>query len=502
MKYERFEMSLIVPFWYNPSFYEKIGTDEDSGGKAYFQRKAIRSNRLNEQNEDIWKDEEQGVVRCLELQPKYRKKLGLHVKENWTYQMKNRDDIPFKISKVNGWFFKKGEGYLTLRVRADGLDERHILDLRAALSDVKADKTICYTVKSGRDKTEQDETRKMDFSLKGLIRKFIGILEQIEAEPQIGTSLKAMTLSYGIVEELDPEISGIYFEKLRLNADGSSQVAQKIDSSFLYQVEKYPYINWVVSKESLTAIADMQQALDIAEKNGKFLRENLGPAIFRDYLMVYLYYMSLNARTVQLEKQSLEAANDMCVYPAMRTIRHLQQQLVMLTNQIHINTLFYRYLCTTVWKIPERLERLEENSEDDVFISYRRKYGGYPARLLYDKLKQSGCKIFYDYKSMRAGDFTVQLAKAMKKGMYVIAVLTPGCMEEEGEGENYMLKELRRAMDPDNHIKVINVFVDGFSFPVELPKGLEKMDIQHGIYMDAENIDSALERVADVVRRG
>lgn len=497
MIYERFEMSLIVPFRYNPSFYEKLGAEWDDGGEPYFQRKAIRSNRLNEQNEDMWKDEEQGLVRCLELQPKYRKNLGLHVKENWTYRLENREDIPFKLSKVNGWFFKRGEGYLILHVRADGLDEKQILDLRAILSDVKAEKKICYTVKTGRDKTE-----KKNFTVKELIRNLLGIFGQIEAEAQKDPFLKAMTLAYGIVEELDPETSGIYFEKLRLNADGSSQVAQKIDSSFLYRVEKYPYINWVVSNESLVGIADLRQALDISEKNGKFLKENLGPAIFRDYLMVYLYYMSLNSRTAQLEKQSREAANDMCVYPAMRTIRHLQQHLVMITNQIHINTLFYKYLCTTVWKIPERLERLEENSEDDVFISYRRKYGGYPARLVYDKLKQSGCKVFYDYKSMRAGDFNVQLVKAMKSGMYVIAVLTPGCLEEESEGENYMLKELRRAMDPDNQIRVINVFVDGFSFPAELPQGLEKMDTQHGIYMDAENLDSALERVADVVRRG
>ena len=257
----------------------------------------------------------------------------------------------------------------------------------------------------------------------------------------------------------------------------------------------------MVSKESLVGIADMRYALDIAEKNGRFLRENLGSSIFQDYLMVYLYYISLNARTIQWEKQSREASNDMCVYSAMRTIRRLQQ-LVMLTNKIHINTLFYRYLCTTVWNLLERFECLEETSEDDVFISYRRKYGGCPARLIYDRLKQSGCKVFFDYKSMRAGDFNVQLAKAMKSGMYVIAVLTPGCMEEEGGGENYMLKELRWAMNPDNHIRVINVLVDGFSFPAEPPKGLENMDAQHGIYMDAENLDSALERVVEVVRRG
>src|SRR5699024_6704130 len=107
-------------------------------------------------------------------------------------------------------------------------------------SDVKAEKKICYTVKTGRDQTDE-----MNFTVKDLIRNFLGALGQIEVEVQKRTFLKARSLCYGIVEELNPETSGTYFEKLRLNADGSSLVSRKIDSSFLYQVEKYPYINWV-----------------------------------------------------------------------------------------------------------------------------------------------------------------------------------------------------------------------------------------------------------------
>lgn len=229
MIYERFEMPLIVPFWFNPSFYKKIGIRGDAGGKQYFQRKVIRSNRLNEQNEDIWKDEEQGLVRCLELQPKHRKTLGLYAKESWTYRMENRYDIPFKISNVNGWFFKRGEGFLTLRVRADGLDEKHILDFCAILSDIKAEEKLCYILKTGRDQTDE-----MNFTVKDLIRNFFGVLGQIEVETQKRTFLQAMSLCYGIAEELDSETSGIHFENLRLNADRSSSISRKIDSSFLY----------------------------------------------------------------------------------------------------------------------------------------------------------------------------------------------------------------------------------------------------------------------------
>ena len=500
MKFERLEMSLIIPFRYNALCYEKIGTDEDNIGTEHFRRKLIRSDRLNEQNKNLWKDEDRGFIRCLELLQKSRKILGLHANENCIYLLKNKngENIPFKITKVRGWFFKSGNGYLTLHVTANELDENQVLDLRFILSDVKAEGKIRYEVK------KLDKVDDVTVSVKKFIRNFFGILGEIMKEGCKKPPLKAMTLVYGIVEELDTETSGIYFEKLRLNADVSSQVTHKIDSSFLYQLEKYPYINWIVSAESLCGIADMRQACEISEKNGDFLREGLGPAVFRDYLMVYLYYISLNSHVDELEKQSREAANDMCVYPSMRKIHYLQRQLVMLTNQMHINTLFYRYLCTTVWDIAGRLEQLTETSENDVFISYRRKYGGYPARLIFDKLKQSGCKVFYDYKSMRAGDFNVQLVKAMKRGMYVIAVLTPGCLEEDTVGgkENYMLKELRRAMEPENEIRVINVFVDDFSFPKQLPHGLEGIDTQHGIYMDAENLESALEKIAEVVRRG
>ena len=499
MMHERFEMALIIPFLYNSSFYEKIGVKKYAGEVQYFQRKSIRSNRLNEQNENLWKNEEHGLVRCLELLQGYRKNLSLHNNENCTYYLENKKNILFKISKVKGWFFKGGEGYLTLDIRAVNMDEKNVLDLRAMLSDIKAKKRICYMIKTGKDETDEKI-----FTIKEVLQNFLGMIKQMEPKVQKENSLKALTLSYGIVEELNPATSGIYFEKLRLNADGSSRISAKIDSNFLYQLEKYPYINWVVSEESIAGTADMRQALEIADKNGDFLRKSLGPAIFRDYLMVYLYYINLNTRTAELEKQSREAANNICVYPAMRTIRHLQQQLVMLTNQIHINTLFYRYLCTNVWNLPERLGRLEETSENDVFISYRRKYGGYPARLIYNKLKESGCKVFYDYKSMRMGDFNIQLKKAMKNGMYVVAVLTPGCLGEDalGEQENYMRKELRYAMEPCNEIRVLNVFVDGFSFPKQLPEGLENMDAQHGIYMDAENLDSALERIVEIVKRG
>lgn len=57
MMYERFEMSLIVSFRYNQSFYEKIGAEEGAGGEPYFQRKAIWSDCLNEQKRYISQSE-------------------------------------------------------------------------------------------------------------------------------------------------------------------------------------------------------------------------------------------------------------------------------------------------------------------------------------------------------------------------------------------------------------------------------------------------------------
>lgn len=65
----------------------------------------------------MWQNEGHGLVRCLELQPKYGTDSGIYVRETCKYHLKNRADISFKISKIRGWFFKGGDGYLTLHIR-------------------------------------------------------------------------------------------------------------------------------------------------------------------------------------------------------------------------------------------------------------------------------------------------------------------------------------------------------------------------------------------------
>lgn len=101
------------------------------------------------------------------------------------------------------------------KIRVDSLDEKQVLDFRAILTDVQAEQnTICYTIKTkNRNGAGWDDIDERQFSIKELIRKFLGILGKIDAQAQKTTFSKAMNLSYGTVKELDPEMSDIHFEK-------------------------------------------------------------------------------------------------------------------------------------------------------------------------------------------------------------------------------------------------------------------------------------------------
>ena len=102
--------------------------------------------------------------------------------------------------------------------------------------------------------------------------------------------------------------------------------------------------------------------------------------------------------------------------------------------------------------------------------------------------------VFYDLKSMCTGKFDEQIRSAVRNAEYVIAVLTPGCLDPRGD-EDWMREELMLALETDK--KIINVMVDGFDFPEELPENLKPITKRHGLHMNAEYIDSFMEALLE-----
>lgn len=503
MSHERFELCLIIPFRYNGDHYENLETEEEKEVYKHFEQKNKICEMINAQNFDIWNNDKGGMMKYLEVKQKYRKFLGLHHRETCRYRLKKLPAVTFKITKAGGWFLRDGNAYITLHIITGNLAEDQILNLKSMLINLRENNKILYSIKIDQDKADEKE-----ITIKELIRAFLNMVKTVEPAEEMNTYITALSLSYGLEKGLNEEKLNIFCENLRMNRKNSSQFTKEIGEKYCYTPQEYPYLHWGISENSLDLTADIGKASGFSGNNSKFIRHQLGMSVFKNYLMIYLYYYSLKKKCTELERQCRMADKNMCMYPKKDVIRTLYKDLTEIVTEdrfSHVNTLFYQYLCKNTWNLMERLSQVKDmvaeseniadhmfgNAEDyEVFISYRRKYGAYVARLVYNELRNKGKNVFYDIKTMKSGRFDKQIRKAIQKSEYVIVVLTPGCLDKRKE-EDWMRKELEFALENDKQI--INLLVDGFEFPEELPENLKEVTKRHGIHINAEYIDSSLE---------
>lgn len=504
MKHERFEMCLIIPFQYDNSHYETIGTDEEVELQEYFVVKAVRFDRIDPREIALLESSNNGFMKCLELKQKYRRKLGLHQNENCTYTFGG--DFTFQITKVKGWFLPDGNVYLMLHIKAADLMEDQVLDLKSFLVNIKEHKKIAYA-------------SKQEFMVRNLIKEYISLLASVGATEQRETYQTAQCLSYGIVEEAGDEEIRTFTENLRQNKRRTNKISKAIDEKSLFIPKEFQYLYWAVSQQSLCLTADLTQAKKRSDANDAFLHGNMGASVFTNYLMLYIYYSGLQEQCADLEMQCRMAAKGMGRYPKRSRVLELKEDVRGISNESFINELFCGYLCENIWNMSERIRKTEEivknNLEDErereIFISYRRLYGAYPARLVYDKLTDAGMTVFYDRKSMGIGNFKDQIRRAIEGGVYVVVILTPGCLDPRPEGKDDVMKdELLLAMelmkqtektDLKKKIDIIPMFVDEFQFPADLPDELKELPAQHGPKMSADNIDAALDELLGLLRK-
>lgn len=508
MFYEEFEISLIVPFQYEAGHYDEINTLSDNSLNEYFQLKNIKCTIINMQNDDIWNNDQYRIMKCLEIRQKYRKTLGIYHREDQVYFFKKKPDIPFRISKVNCWCMQNGISYITLHIQASNLNEYQVLDLKSLLVNLKENNRIQYTVRMGVEKFDNKE-----ITINKLIKSVITLLETLEPVEHKMTYSKALSLSYGIADCHSEEEMAIFSENMRLNKNSEHWMQKKIAKENIYIPEEFPYLYWTVSDYMMALTADINQAEKLSKLNGVFLRENMGPSVFSNYLMLYLYYWSIQEQCAKLERQCRMADKNMCMYPNYPEVLSLEKDVLEITTEPHINRLFFLYLCLYTWKLKERLSAIKEilaieeqnekkgvsaDGQHSIFISYRRKYGGYVARLIYNELKGHNLKVFYDMKSMHTGVFDEQIYNAIKEASYVIVVLTPGCLRTS-EKEDWMREEIRIALEMNK--KIINVLVDGFDFSSNLINEIDSIRRQHGLHLNAEYIDSFMETLLEQIER-
>lgn len=115
-----------------------------------------------------------------------------------------------------------------------------------------------------------------------------------------------------------------------------------------------------------------------------------------------------------------------------------------------------------------------DNRTYDIFLSYRRSDGVYPAYQLYHDLCDANYSTFFDMKSMRSGPFPDQLRTAIQYCSDFILLATKDTFSERiFDEEDWIRIELKEAIEHSKNIIVL--FVGEVSFPDKLPDDINQV---------------------------
>ena len=126
--------------------------------------------------------------------------------------------------------------------------------------------------------------------------------------------------------------------------------------------------------------------------------------------------------------------------------------------------------------------------KNQVFISYRRTDGFYPAYLLYKELIENNYAVFFDLKSLRMGEFPDTIKRNIEECSDFILIVSQSTFGERiFEESDWVRKEIRLALSLNKNI--ITVFINA-SIPDNLPEDIQRIRNYNGIQQVDPNLIS------------
>ena len=134
----------------------------------------------------------------------------------------------------------------------------------------------------------------------------------------------------------------------------------------------------------------------------------------------------------------------------------------------------------------------------DVFVSYRRS-SFESANLIAEKMRSKGYSVFFDVETLRSGKFNEQLYEVIDNCNDFILVLPPNALDKCHNEEDWVRRELIRAMQGNKNI--VPVQLAGFEWPSPMPQGLEELpNYQAIIAGEQEFFDMSMDRLAGYLK--
>lgn len=134
----------------------------------------------------------------------------------------------------------------------------------------------------------------------------------------------------------------------------------------------------------------------------------------------------------------------------------------------------------------------------DIFISYRREGGEALACFLYEKLKNTGCNVFYDVSSLRQGKYDEKLLEVIKECKDVIVILSPESMKRCCESDNdWVRKEISTSLMYGKNI--VPVKMRSFEWPMELPEEIKAFRKINYVTANMEYFDASYDKILSML---
>ncbi len=131
-----------------------------------------------------------------------------------------------------------------------------------------------------------------------------------------------------------------------------------------------------------------------------------------------------------------------------------------------------------------------------VFISYRRNAASFPARAIFQDLRDHGYDVFMDVESIDNGQFDTIILKQIEARAHFLLVLAPGTVERCIEPGDWLRREIEHAIDHGRNI--VPLLINGFSFKGSdkyLTGKLSELSRYNGIEVSHNYFDEAMDRL-------
>lgn len=429
---------MIIPFSYDSSFFGQMLQEKEEDYKEenkkkknerdysrfcfkeFFQKIQIRNSEPFSEKAKEWLVEkgensntEKLVLQCYEFRNGEREKINLNQKVNCIYTL-SKQKYSFKIQKIKAWFFKTGQGFLTLELRSEGIETIKEALTFNSLRWVNRDRKFNW-----KKRKSKNEEKIISTNIKEILEKCLDSLKNIGVRNGGIMEDKAYFLSV-LISDGNREVDNTseVLQRLCLKYSVNKPIADAQKNAIeLYSSYKYIWCGICGNTVAILGDCFKEQSEQKEQSNKEFMTVTYPNNIFSHYLITYLYYLSCYKKYQDL--------SDML-------------------------------------GLPDKINELKkEYKKYDIFISYRHDGGQYLALLLFEHLREKGLKVFLDVESLKVGHFDEQIYNEIESCKYLLFVVSPGCVKKLVEVNDWVAKELVGAVKAG--CKILPVYMEGVS---------------------------------------